>query len=176
LKRVQHLLDGEKTFLANYTDGLSDLHLPTLVNFHQRQKAVATFVSVRPTQSFHAVTADDNGRVRDLMPIADANVWMNGGFFVLDREIFSWMKEGEELVLEPFHRLAEAGRLATQKHYGFWGCMDTYKEKQALDDQITKGDTPWQIWNPPAAHPAAHPADHLPCVPTSAPLDPVLSF
>jgi glucose-1-phosphate cytidylyltransferase len=147
LKRVQPLLDGEKTFLANYTDGLCDVSLPTLINFHQRQKAVATFASVRPSQSFHAVTADEEGRVRTLTPIADTNVWMNGGFFVFDQEIFSWMKDKEELVIEPFQRLAEAGRLATIQHEGFWSCMDTYKEKQALDERVANGDTPWEIWN-----------------------------
>jgi glucose-1-phosphate cytidylyltransferase len=147
LKRVQPLLAGEKTFLANYTDGLCDVHLPTLINFHQRQKAVATFASVRPSQSFHAVTADEEGRVRTLIPISDTDVWMNGGFFVFDQEIFSCMKDGEELVVEPFQRLAEAGRLATLRHDGFWSCMDTYKEKQALDERIANGDTPWEIWN-----------------------------
>jgi glucose-1-phosphate cytidylyltransferase len=147
LKRVQPLLGSDQTFLANYTDGLCDVHLPTLINFHQRQKAVATFASVRPSQSFHAVTADKDGRVRTLVPISDTNVWMNGGFFVFDQEIFSWMKEAEELVVEPFQRLAEAGRLATIQHEGFWSCMDTYKEKQVLDERVANGDTPWEIWN-----------------------------
>ena len=147
LKRVQPLLEREKTFLANYTDNLSNVHLPTLINFHQRQKALATFASVRPSQSFHAVTADENGRVRTLTPISGSNVWMNGGFFVLDQEIFSWMKDGEELVETPFQRLAEAGRLATIRHEGFWSCMDTYKEKQVLDERVSRGDTPWEIWN-----------------------------
>ena len=147
LKRVQPLLAGEKTFLANYTDGLCDLHLPTLINFHQRQKAVGTFTSVRPAQSFHTLNADDRGRVCALTPIGDADVWMNGGFFVFDQDIFSWMEDGEELVLEPFQRLAKEGRLGTMKHHGFWSCMDTFKEKQALDDRIAKGDSPWEIWN-----------------------------
>lgn len=148
LKRIQPLLAGEKTFLANYTDGLCDLHLPTLINFHDRQEAIATFISVRPAQSFHAVTADDDGRVRTLTAIGEANIWMNGGFFVLDQDIFSWLEEGEELVLEPFRRLAAAERLSTFKHHGFWGCMDTYKEKQALDERVARGDTPWEVWNP----------------------------
>src|SRR6185295_18256743 len=116
LQRVRPLLAGEETFLANYTDGLCDLHLPTLINYHKRQNAIATFASVRPAQSFHTVTADDDGRVRTLTPVCDAGIWMNGGFFVLQQEIFSWMENGEELVLEPFRRLAEAGRLGTLKH------------------------------------------------------------
>lgn len=159
LKRVQPLLDGETTFLANYTDGLCDLHLPTLINFHQRQKAIATFTSVRPSQSFHTVMADEEGLVRTLTPVCDADIWMNGGFFVFDQEIFSWMQEGEELILGPFRRLAEAGRLGTLKHHGFWSCMDTYKEKQAMDERVAKGDAPWEIWNP-----SSKPAGRAPAV------------
>jgi glucose-1-phosphate cytidylyltransferase len=150
LQRVQPLLAGEKTFLANYTDGLSDIHLPTLINLHHMQQSVATFASVRPSQSFHAVAADADGRVRTLTPISDADVWMNGGFFVFDQEIFSWMHEGEELVIEPFQRLADAGRLGTLRHNGFWSCMDTFKEKQALDERVANGNSPWEIWNQPA--------------------------
>jgi glucose-1-phosphate cytidylyltransferase len=147
LRRVQPLLAGETTFLANYTDGLSDVHLPTLIDFHRQQRSIATFASVRPSQSFHAIGADEDGRVRTLTPIGEANVWMNGGFFVFDQEIFSWMKNDEELVVEPFQRLAAAGRLATIRHEGFWSCMDTYKEKQLLDERVSKGDMPWEIWN-----------------------------
>ena len=158
LRRVQHLLEGEKTFLANYTDGLCDLDLPTQISFHQRRKAVATFTSVRPNQSFHAVAADDDGRVHTLQPISDSDIWMNGGFFVFDQEIFSWMGEGEELVAEPFQRLAEARRLSTLKHHGFWGCMDTYKEKQALDERMARGDTPWEVWKKPSKADARGPA------------------
>ena len=147
LMRIQPLLSGEKTFLANYTDNLCDLNLSSLIHFHHQQDAIATFASVRPTQSFHAVSTDDNGRVHSMTPIGDAGVWMNGGYFVLEQKVFDWIHEGEELVAEPFQRLASAGRLCTHKHDGFWSCMDTYKEKQAMDDRITKGDTPWEIWS-----------------------------
>jgi glucose-1-phosphate cytidylyltransferase len=149
LRCVAPLLEGESTFLANYTDGLCDLPLPDLIEFHQRRQAAATFVSVKPTQSFHLVQADAEGRVRTLIPVNDADVWMNGGFFVLNQEIFSHMEDGEELVDEPFRRLAQEGRLATYMYDGFWSCMDTYKEKQALDDRVTQGDTPWEVWKRP---------------------------
>lgn len=168
LRRVEPLLAGETTFLANYTDGLTDLHLPTLIDFHQRSAATATFVSVRPTQSFHMVSTDGEGRVRDLLPVGDADVWINGGFFVLDGDIFRWMREGEDLVEAPFRRLARANKLATLKYDGFWSCMDTYKEKQALDDRVEAGDTPWEVWRKPLAPSpapvpiATQPADHAP--------------
>lgn len=146
LKHVEFLLQGEQTFLANYTDGLCDLPLPGLIDFHQRRSAIASFVAVRPTQSFHMVSSDGEGRVRQLVPVADTDLWINGGFFVLNRNIFSWIEEGEELVDAPFRRLAAAGKLAALKYDGFWSCMDTYKEKQQLDDRMAKGDTPWEVW------------------------------
>jgi glucose-1-phosphate cytidylyltransferase len=159
LKAVEPFLEGEETFLANYSDGLCDLDLPQLIDYHHRQRAVATFMAVRPNQSFHEVKVSDDGRVHDICPIKAADVWINGGYFVLDRQIFQYLREGEELVLEPFHRLVQAGKLAALKHDGFWGCMDTYKEKQALDDMVARGQTPWQVWrDAPLVAPRAEPA------------------
>ncbi len=143
---VREHLAGEETFLANYTDGVSDLHLPDLIDFHQTNQAVASFVSVRPQQSFHLVDLHDDGRVDRIKTISQSDVWMNGGFFVLQQDIFDFMEEGEELVLEPFERLTKLGKLYTTRHNGFWGCMDTYKEKQALDDRVARGDAPWELW------------------------------
>lgn len=150
LKAVEPYLEGEETFLANYADGLTDLHLPDLVDFHRRRDSVATFLSVRPTQSFHAVMADRSGHVRDIQAVSDGDMWMNGGYFVLDHRIFNYLRKGEELVEEPFQRLIAERRLATYRHNGFWCCMDTYKEKQTLDDMHARGDTPWEVWKRPA--------------------------
>ena len=167
LKAVQKHLDGEPTFLANYADGLTDLCLPDLIDFHDDRRAVATFLSVRPTSSFHLVTSDDQGYVRNIRPIADANVWMNGGYMIFDRRIFDYIRDGEELVAEPFARLIAERRLATFRYDGFWCCMDTYKEKQMLDDRYARGDTPWRLWDRPAA-----PAVSLAPVPAAAPAPP----
>ena len=155
LKAVEPHLAGESTFLANYTDGLSALPLPSLIDFHQQEQAVASFVSVRPTQSFHSVVAGQQGRVSSIQAIAESGLWMNGGFFVLNHEIFDYLHAGEELVEEPFHRLIRAGRLSSMRYEGFWCCLDTYKEKQTLDDMYTRGESPWELWKlPPRAAPA----------------------
>ncbi|HMP79139.1 MAG TPA: sugar phosphate nucleotidyltransferase [Pirellulaceae bacterium] len=156
LKAVEPHLAGEKTFLANYTDGLSDLHLPTLIDFHLRNEAIATLMTVRPTQTCHCVTAQENGRVTNIRAIAETNTQINAGFFVLDQQIFSYLHEGEELILEPFDRLIEKGKLFTMPHDGFFGCMDTYKEKQMLDDMHAEGSTPWELWRTNGAHHRAH--------------------
>ena len=161
LKAVEPHLEGEDTFLANYTDGLSDLHLPSLVEFHKHEQAIASFISVRPTQSFHSVSADEQGRVSQIQAFAECGLWMNGGFFVFDHEIFDYLEEGEELVEEPFHRLIRAGRLSSIRYGGFWCCLDTYKEKQVLDDMQARGESPWELWRlpPKAVPPAGLPVD-----------------
>jgi glucose-1-phosphate cytidylyltransferase len=176
LKAIEPLLKDEETFLANYTDGLSDLPLPTLIEFHERHQAVATFLSVKPTQSFHKISTDEEGRVLDIEPIGKAGVWMNGGFFVFSRSIFRHLRDGEELVEEPFGRLVAAGKLFTFKYNGFWSCMDTYKEKQSLDDLYAQDSAPWELWKhtPRAALPGPDVGgsllkDGLP-IPPAAPL------
>ena len=146
LKAVQPLLAGEDVFLANYSDGLTDMHLPDLIESRAQQEAVAAFLAVPPTASFHAVTASDGCRVDRLESIDRSGVWMNGGFFVLTHEIFRYMQDGEELVIEPFERLIAEKRLSCMKYRGFWSCMDTYKEKHQLDEMYARGDTPWELW------------------------------
>lgn len=146
LRRVEPHVRNEECFLANYTDGLSDLNLDRLIEHHFDSRAVASFVSVPPTQSFHSVTVDESGRVRDITAINKSDVWMNGGFFVLSHEIFDYLHPGEELVEEPFERLIAENRLSSLKHHGFWGCMDTYKEMSQLHEMFENGDHPWAPW------------------------------
>ena len=150
LKAIAHHLDGEEMFLANYTDGLSDVPLPDMIEAARQSGAVASFVSVKPSHSFHAVSADADDKVVTFSPIDQNGIWMNGGFFVLRNEIFCYIEDGEELVEEPFSRLIEERRLTTYRYDGFWRCMDTYKEKQSLEDMYIRGDIPWQVWRQPS--------------------------
>jgi glucose-1-phosphate cytidylyltransferase len=147
LKAVERFLEGEEMFLANYSDGLSDLPLPEMVDFFQKQPgAVACFAGVAPTSSFHLVSVGEGGRVANIRHIKEVGMRVNGGYFVFRNEIFQHLHEGEELVQEPFQRLAAAGRLLSFPHDGFWACMDTFKEKQTLEDLYSRGHTPWEIW------------------------------
>ena len=149
LKAVQPLLEGEEMFLANYSDGLSDLPLPAMIDYASEREAVACFAGVCPTQSFHLVSAEEGGRVRSIRHVKDVGMRVNGGFFVFRDEIFDWIEEGEELVEGPFQRLAAAGRLFAYPHDGFWACMDTFKDKQLLDDIYTRGQVSWAVWKQP---------------------------
>jgi glucose-1-phosphate cytidylyltransferase len=146
LAAVAHHLRDEEMFLANYSDGLSDLDLDAYVEDFRATDAVCTFLSVRPSQSFHVISSDDTGGVKEIIPVAESDIWINGGFFVIRPEIFDHMRTGEELVEEPFKRLAEAGRLRTRRYEGFWASVDTFKDKVKFDTMVAKGDTPWMLW------------------------------
>ena len=147
LKAVQPYLEGEEIFLANYADGLTNLPLPDIIDRFRETNPVGMFVSVRPTYVyFHSVSSQQDGTVSSIEPLVETDVWMNGGFFTFSHEIFDYIRDGEDLVGEPFKRLIAANKLRTMKFEGFWACMDTYKEKELLDDLHAGGSAPWEIW------------------------------
>jgi glucose-1-phosphate cytidylyltransferase len=164
LKAVEKHLENEEVFLANYTDGLADVNLDAVVEEFLRSKRLACFVSVQPKASFHMITADEDGIVKSIEPVTKSGARMNGGFFVLRREIFQYLREGEELVEEPFRRLIGAGQLLAFTHDGFWACMDTFKEMQQLEDLYGRGNAPWMVWNGHGTGPGA--ANETPSVST----------
>jgi glucose-1-phosphate cytidylyltransferase len=147
LLRVRKYLAGEPVFLANYADGLSDLPLDRHIEEFSKHDAVASFVGVRSSQSFHAVHADARGQVTHMGAMPDQPLWINGGFFVLRSAIFDYIQEGDELVEQPFARLIGEGKLMTYRWEGFWQCMDTFKDKITLDRMDARGTCPWMVWH-----------------------------
>ena len=148
LEGVKQYLEDDDIFLANYADGLTDLHLPSMMDYFMKQDKIAMFVSVKPSHSFHVVTIKDDGdQVSGIEHLTNSSIWMNGGFFIFRKQIFDYIKEGEELVNEPFQRLIKEGQLITYKYDGFWVAMDTFKDKQLLEELHEKGSSPWQVWN-----------------------------
>ena len=111
-----------------------------------KRDAVASFLSVRPSQSFHAVHADDRGMVTAIEPVSASDYWINGGFFCLRQGIFDYIQPGEELVEQPFKRLLAEQKLSTLKYEGYWAAMDTFKDKITLDRMEARGDCPWMVW------------------------------
>lgn len=148
LKRVQSHLEGEETFLANYADGLTDLPLPLMLDHFYAHDKVACFMGVKPIQTFHVVDTDSSGLVQDIRDVNSSDMWVNGGFFIFKQQIFDYIHDGEELVVEPFRRLITEGQLTCYKNPSFWACMDTFKEKQRFDDMYARGDAPWEVWKP----------------------------
>jgi glucose-1-phosphate cytidylyltransferase len=150
LKAVEAHLEGEEIFLANYGDGLSDVPLPTVLKTFRQSRAVASLLLVQPTASFDLVKAGPEGVVNQICPLTSSDTWINGGFFVMRHEIFSHIQAGEELVREPFQRLIQKQALLAYKYTGFWQCMDTFKDKQRLEE-LNQGTAPWKVWNHAAA-------------------------
>lgn len=146
LKAVEKYLDGEETFLANYGDGLSDLPLPAMFAAFRRSNALASLLLVQPRASFDIVNTEPGGMVTDICGLSRSGIWINGGFFVLRNEIFRYISPGDELVREPFQRLIEERALLAYKYTGFWQCMDTFKDKQCLEE-LNEGSAPWKVWN-----------------------------
>ncbi|MCY1723265.1 sugar phosphate nucleotidyltransferase [Prolixibacteraceae bacterium Z1-6] len=147
LVKVKEYLKNEDMFLANYSDGLTDLHLPDMIEWFNNQKdKVAAIMAYKPTQSFHIVERKNNGIVKNISHIGSAGLHINTGYFILRKEIFDYIDHGEELVDEPFNRLIQNEKLLSWEHEGFWASMDTFKDKKTLDDIYAHGDPPWEVW------------------------------
>src|SRR5262249_15453540 len=148
LKAVEPHLAGEELFLANYSDGLTDLPLPEAIAHFERSGKTACFAAVQPTQSFHVVELESDETVRSIQQLTRSGLWINGGYFVFRKAIFDYIRDGEELVEEPFRRLIRERELLAYRHKGFWLPMDTFKDKQLLEDLYARGDAPWELWKP----------------------------
>ncbi|MGB7603111.1 MAG: glucose-1-phosphate cytidylyltransferase [Candidatus Sulfotelmatobacter sp.] len=146
LKAVEPYVKGEEMFLANYGDGLSDVPLPAMLETFRQSKAAASLLLVQPTASFDIVHSGNEGMVREIQPLCRTDIWINGGFFVMRNDVFNYIKPGEELVREPFQRLIEKQALLAYKYSGFWQCMDTFKDKQHLEE-LNHDTAPWKVWN-----------------------------
>jgi glucose-1-phosphate cytidylyltransferase len=153
LMQVKDHLKGEEVFLANYSDGLTDLHLPSMIDWFDGQKdKTAAFMAFQPTQSFHVVQRQEDGLVTNISHIGTSGMYVNTGYFILRNDIFDYMEWKDELVNQPFQRLIKKQRLVSWEHKGFWASMDTYKDKQTLDEAYAKGNAPWEVWNTNGKH------------------------
>jgi glucose-1-phosphate cytidylyltransferase len=147
LSRVRDEIDTD-WFLANYCDGLSDVDLDELVAFHQKHAKVATLTGFHPHSKYGVIRVDGRGIVNYWQEKPLMNDYTSGGFFVFKRGIFKYLEDDERCILEhgPFRKLASAGQMALFQHTGFWQCMDTFKEAQALNAIWDKGQAPWKLW------------------------------
>jgi glucose-1-phosphate cytidylyltransferase len=150
LSAVKQHLQGEEYFMANYSDNLTSLYLPDLVDFAMARKKIACIMSVTPAQTFHAVDVEPDGRVSSIRDMTGTGMAVNGGFFVLRKDIFDYIGKGEELVHEPFQRLIAKNELVAYRYDGFFASMDTFKDRQRLEDLFSRGNAPWEVWKKPA--------------------------
>lgn len=146
IRRIRRFIDSD-TFFATYGDGLANINLKKLLNFHKTHKRAATLTAVRPHSTFGIVGIDSNsGMVThfDEKPVLDH--WINGGFFVFDKEVFRYLEEGDILERHSFGRLLKDKQVCAFKHKDFWKCMDTYKDNQDLNELWKKNKARWKVW------------------------------
>ena len=146
LMRVREHVAGEEAFLANYSDGLTDLPLNRYIAEFERRGVVASLLAVPPNLSFHAVKGDGEGLVRGFGTMQEDGYLINGGFFCFRPEVFDYIKDGEDLNAQPMQRLIAARQLALYPYRGFWKPMDTFEDKMEFDAMEARGDSPWKVW------------------------------
>jgi glucose-1-phosphate cytidylyltransferase len=138
---------GDTPFAATYADGVADIDLNGLVEFHGEGDLTATVTVVRPELQFGVADLDEDDLVRAFHEKPRVDHWINGGFFCFQPRVFDYLAEESILEREPLERLAAEGELRAYRHSGFWDCMDTYKDAILLNDLWASGDPPWRVWS-----------------------------
>ena len=138
----------DENFLLTYGDGLSNINLKKLINFHIKNKSIATLTAVRPPVRFGEISISSKGKVKEFKekPQATSN-WINGGFFVMNKKIFDYIKN-DKTILERYtlEKLVKNKKLSAYKHFSFWQCMDTMRDKIYLNKLWKENKTPWKKW------------------------------
>lgn len=147
LKRLEPSLRNDPTFMLTYGDGVTDLDLHQLTAFHRLGGRAVTVTGVRPLTRFGELQVDGDAVLRFAEKPATHDAWINGGYFVMSPKVFDYLDDDlTVLEREPLERLAVDGQLGVFKHDGYWGCMDTYRDMQTLNDQWALGRAPWARW------------------------------
>jgi glucose-1-phosphate cytidylyltransferase len=136
---------GDGPFSLTYADGVADIELSALTDFHRGGEALATVTVVRPELQFGVADLDDD-RVQAFHEKPQVDEWINGGFFCFEPGVLEYLREDSVLEREPLERLASDGQLRAYRHEGFWDCMDTYKDAVLLNDLWDSGKPPWRVW------------------------------
>lgn len=145
LKRVERYVDTD-LFMVTYGDGVADVNLRELVDFHRRHGKLATVTAVRPESRFGVLELSQDDDVLRFREKPQVDEWISGGYFVFDRRVFNYLDSECVLEQEPLMNLAADGQLVAYRHTGFWHAMDTYRDTLHLNDLWAKGEAPWAIW------------------------------
>jgi glucose-1-phosphate cytidylyltransferase len=148
VKRAQEIV-GDEPFLLTYGDGVSDVNITDLVDFHREHGKSMTMTSVQPDGRFGSIAFEGDKITRFLEKPKGDGSWINGGFFVCEPKVFDYIVDGDATVFEqePLQNIAKDGELYTYKHDGFWKCMDTLKDKQDLDKMCSDNKAKWKSWD-----------------------------
>ena len=145
IKRIQKYTDGER-FICTYGDGIADVDIAALLEFHKSHGKIATVTTVQPTSRFGVLDIDADGIVNEFKEKPQTEGWINIGYFVFEPQIFDYLEENSVLEEEPLRRLAEDRQIAAFQHHGFWQPMDTYRESLMLNEMWDEGTAPWRSW------------------------------
>ena len=147
IKRIQKYV-GNEQFMLTYGDGVSNVDINKLLEFHRKQGKIATLTAINAGQRFGVLDINDNNEIKSFREKKDEDGSMiNGGYMVLEPEVFNYI-EGDQTVFEKesLENLAQKGELSAYKHDGFWKCMDTLRDKNQLEEMWAKGEAPWKVW------------------------------
>ncbi len=149
IKRIKSYLGEDQNFLLTYGDGLSNVNIKNLVNHHLLKGKIGTITAIQPESRFGYMDLCEDGSIASFREKSKEDIgWINGGFMVFNKKIFSYL-ENDSTILErePLEKLATDGQLQCYKHYGFWQCMDTLRDKRKLQQLWDSKDAPWEVWN-----------------------------
>jgi glucose-1-phosphate cytidylyltransferase len=139
---------GDGPFCATYADGVSDVDLDGVAEYHREHGSFATMTVVRPELQFGVTElSDDDGLVTGFREKPRSEHWINGGFFCFEQDVFRYLEPDSVLEREPLEALAKDRQLRAYRHTGFWDCMDTYKDAVLLNDLWEQGRAPWKLWS-----------------------------
>jgi glucose-1-phosphate cytidylyltransferase len=158
LRRVRRFVENDEMFVANYADVLTDAPLPDMLSQFRASSAVAGLLAVPLQSSHHVVDVGDDGLITGVTPMRDLRQWENGGYFVLRPEIFSYLREGEDLVDDALVRLVHQGQVMAYPYKGYFSSADTVKERAQLEEMYQRGTCPWMVWD--AERSGAHIPSH----------------
>ncbi len=148
IRRIRPYIGNDSTFMVTYGDGLADVDIAKLVQFHKSHGKLATVTAVRPTSRFGLLGIDDRDRVTQFAEKPTVDGWASAGFFVFDKRVFNYLNGGDDCILErdPLERLSAEGQLVAYRHEGFFFAMDTYRECKLLNELWERDEAPWSAW------------------------------
>lgn len=148
LQQIREYIGEDENFMLTYGDGVADVNIAALLDYHWKQGKIATITTTQPSGRFGTLKIATDGRIERFKEKARKDqAWVNAGFMVLNREIFDYLGDGEEMLEDaPFEQLVKNGELAAYRHAGFWAPMDTVRDREYLEEMWNSGKAPWKVW------------------------------